>query len=263
MKFNPRAIQTTLTLLFFILSVISVFTIDSSHNTEVQKIFANLQETTDQKLTETVTKTSSITLSEVDKAIQNIDGKQGDKGDRGPVGLQGPRGLRGEKGLTGEQGLIGLQGIQGEQGINGSQGIQGEQGIQGNAGLQGEQGPQGATGSQGIQGEQGLQGAPGTSSILTASNGLNILTTDLRLGGDLTSNTSIPFSTFDLAYNINGTGKFKIENNGTPLISINSNGSILLENSAVVYDDLMVPGLSMKTDSSAPDLISFGPAQLI
>lgn len=43
-------------------------------------------------------------------------------------------------------------------------------------------------------------------------------------------------------------------------VSIESDGTLVFNGGATVWEDLMIPGLSVGTAASAPDLISFGPS---
>ena len=46
----------------------------------------------------------------------------------------------------------------------------------------------------------------------------------------------------------------------TQLVGLEADGTLHFENDATTFDDVMVPGLSAKTDATAPDLIPFAPA---
>ena len=157
-----------------------------------------------------------------------LTGLTGSQGITGATGLTGAVGATGTDGLQGIQGLVGLTGATGAQGLTGTTGLTGANGNDGNDGATGAQGIQGLiglTGTQGIQGASGIvtANAPLTYDALTqslsiqqantiqdgylssadwnifnnkqgainASNGLTLAGADLKLGGELTQNTTI------------------------------------------------------------------------
>lgn len=63
-------------------------------------------------------------------------------------------------------------------------------------------------------------------SLISASNGLNITGTDVRLGGTLIQNTTIDVDTFDLAIDLTTSGDFRVDNNGT------TNPALFVENAS-------------------------------
>lgn len=148
-------------------------------------------------------------------------GQQGTPGVTGPIGPTGatgqgggatgptgPTGIAGSTGATGATGNTGLQGATGATGATGNTGLQGVTGATGatgatGVGLQGATGATGATGTPGVTGPTGLQGITGPTGAgaSAASNGVKYvsLSSDIQLGGPLTSNTDIPLSGFNLA----------------------------------------------------------------
>ncbi|WP_456438456.1 tail fiber domain-containing protein [Psychroserpens sp.] len=58
----------------------------------------------------------------------------------------------------------------------------------------------------------------------TASNGLTEAGNDIRLGGTLIQDTSISYDNFDTRYNLNGTGDFIIQDNGSGIFQIDDAG---------------------------------------
>jgi hypothetical protein len=62
--------------------------------------------------------------------------------------------------------------------------------------------------------------------VSTVNNGLNIaLSGDIHLGGNLIENTTISQGIYGLAYNLNGTGDFSIQDNGIDKFEILDNGT--------------------------------------
>ncbi len=163
-----------------------------------------------------------------------------------------------EVGPQGPQGNAGIQGPQGETGEQGPKGETGTQGIQGEIGLQGATGLQGLQGIQGLPGTNGVDGTDGANAY-TASNGITLESTDFQLGGTLTKNSTLSLSGYDLLFDVGSTGSFKIQNGETSSLEIDPDNGIVLGSGATVYDDIMVPGLSAKTDATGPDLIPFAP----
>ena len=64
----------------------------------------------------------------------------------------------------------------------------------------------------------------------TASNGLNQVGNDIRLGGTLTEDTSIDYGPFDTRFNLNNSGDFIIQDNGTGVFSVNDVGNTIVGN---------------------------------
>lgn len=63
------------------------------------------------------------------------------------------------------------------------------------------------------------------SENTTASNGLTEVGNDIRLGGTLTQDTTIDYGNFDTRLNLNGTGDFIIQDNGTDVFMVDSDGN--------------------------------------
>jgi len=59
----------------------------------------------------------------------------------------------------------------------------------------------------------------------TASNGLSESTNDIQLGGSLTQNTTITHGTFNMIHNLEGTGNFKVQDNGVDHFEVRNNGN--------------------------------------
>ncbi|MFA6492625.1 MAG: hypothetical protein WCV58_00545 [Patescibacteria group bacterium] len=62
----------------------------------------------------------------------------------------------------------------------------------------------------------------------------------------------------DAAQTVNSFEIYKSDGT-TRLVSFEDDGTLVFENDAVVYDDLQQPGLLVRTNASAPDLVTFGP----
>ena len=73
-------------------------------------------------------------------------------------------------------------------------------------------------------GDLSTQAIP-SSGISTASNGLTLSSSDVKLGGALTQTTTITQGSYDMKYNLNGTGDFIISDNGTEKFEFTDGGT--------------------------------------
>lgn len=135
----------------------------------------------------------------------------------------------------------GIQGIQGPTGATGPQGPTGPQGTQGIQGATGPQGIQGLTGQTGATGATGPQGPTGSVSV-NASNGIQISSGNIILGGTLSQTTTIDnngylftisstVSTSNMRANTSG-GIDIHSNNGTQVANFGAGGGA----NATFYD---------------------------
>lgn len=83
-------------------------------------------------------------------------------------------------------------------------------------------GPTGPAGANGATGPTGPQGATGPGANITASNGLSKVSDDIRLGGTLSTNTTIA-GNYQLYFS--GLSSFFVDNSGN--VDINANGADL------------------------------------
>jgi len=194
-------------------------------------------------------------------------GEQGLQGIQGPIGLTGATGTQGVQGEPGPQGVQGEPGPQGVQGEPGPQGEQGLQGIQGPIGLTGATGTPGtsftwrgeyATTTAYVTNDvvqyngtsyicisdttgnappnasywelMAAKGTDGAGTISTASNGLTALSGDVKLGGSLSSATTIQLSNYNLVFNLDGTGDFDIQDNSSSVLFIKDDGTVGIGN---------------------------------
>lgn len=101
---------------------------------------------TEQRLSVSQLKSTSIVGP---RGEQGAQGERGEQGPQGAPGVQGPQGPMGPIGPSGAQGAQGERGERGERGLTGPQGIPGLTGAQGQVGAQGPQGPVGPMGPRG------------------------------------------------------------------------------------------------------------------
>jgi len=111
--------------------------------------------------------------------------------------------------LTIDKDFTGAVGPAGPQGPAGPAGADGATGPQGTAGADGATGSQGPAGPAGADGATGPQGPAGTAVIQTASNGLILSGSDVKLGGTLSAATTIAQGANNLVFS-QGTGKVGI-----------------------------------------------------
>jgi hypothetical protein len=148
-------------------------------------------------------RTTSLTIVDPDTgdvALTIDEDFEGVAGATGPTGPQGEKGDTGETGATGATGATGPQGEKGDTGETGATGATGATGPQGPIGLTGATGPTGPAGADGV--------------IQTASNGLTLTGTDVKLGGTLTAATNVALGTNNLSFT--GSGNVGI-GTSTPL----------------------------------------------
>ncbi len=74
-----------------------------------------------------------------------------------------------------------------------------------------------------------------TSEATTASNGLNLSTRDVRLGGTLTQNTTITQAAYNMTFNLSGTGDFDIQDNGVSAFFVRDDGNVGVGTNAPSY----------------------------
>jgi len=199
------------------------------------------------------------------------NGSDGQNGFNGGNGSDGNEGAQGPQGTQGETGATGAQGQQGNNGSNGSDGSIGQTGATGATGAQGAQGIQGdqATDDQTlgyVSGTQILSIAGGNSvdlgSLLDntdllaslscsnnqiakyvsstwvcstdevgsiAANSLNY--TDFSNALSLDATTTVAYGAFNQVQNLDGTGDFLIQDNGTTILSVLDSGTFEFRNS--------------------------------
>lgn len=69
----------------------------------------------------------------------------------------------------------------------------------------------------------------------TASNGLNIASDDIKLGGTLIQNTTITQGNFNMNFNISGTGNFDVQHDGTSKLYVKDGGYIGINTNNPAY----------------------------
>lgn len=82
-----------------------------------------------------------------------------------------------------------------------------------------------------------------TSSLATASNGLTEVSNDVQLGGALSQNTTIDFANNNLNYNLDSTGDFNIQDNGTTIFTVNDIGETTFGNDTYWRDGSIGGGI--------------------
>ncbi|PIP53272.1 hypothetical protein COX08_01900, partial [Candidatus Beckwithbacteria bacterium CG23_combo_of_CG06-09_8_20_14_all_34_8] len=65
-----------------------------------------------------------------------------------------------------------------------------------------------------------------SSNDYSASNGLNMDSNDIQLGGNLTTDTTTTLGAYDLVYNLNSTGDIDFQDSGSTILYIGDNGNI-------------------------------------
>ncbi|MEI7508805.1 MAG: tail fiber domain-containing protein [Flavobacterium sp.] len=88
-----------------------------------------------------------------------------------------------------------------------------------------------------------------SSSTYTFQNGLTNASNIIKLGGPLTENTSITLGTYDMNFNANGLGKFKLQKAGADRFTFDQYGNLRIDSDARTY--------AMHLNSSY-DFINFG-----
>ncbi|MCP4438795.1 MAG: hypothetical protein GY810_07610 [Aureispira sp.] len=97
----------------------------------------------------------------------------------------------------------------------------------------------------------GLTGG-GTTGAVTlnadANNGLNVdvAADKIQLGGPLVENTTITQSTFNMTYDLNGTGDFKVMDGGNRRLEVNDDGLIISQGTHSVGNTLNISGTGTK-----------------
>ena len=76
---------------------------------------------------------------------------------------------------------------------------------------------------------------PSTLGVVTAINGLSATGNQVRLGGNLTQNTQIDLGTQTFDINLDSTGDFAIQDNGTDILYVENTGDIGIGNSNPTY----------------------------
>jgi hypothetical protein len=100
----------------------------------------------------------------------------------------------------------------------------------------------------------GLTGG-GTTGAVTlnaaANNGLNVDTTAdaIQLGGNLTENTTIANAAFNMIFNLNNTGDFAIQDNGTDVFFVEDTGDIGIGTSNPAYPLHIIENVAATTHS--------------
>ena len=93
-------------------------------------------------------------------------------------------------------------------------------------------------------------------SQLTATTSIvdtDLVETSIDAGGGSYASRKITFS--NLRKSISTLGSSDTNN-----VTIETDGTLVFNNDATVWEDLMVPGLSVGAGASAPDLVAFGPS---
>ncbi len=67
---------------------------------------------------------------------------------------------------------------------------------------------------------------PNIGESTTSSNGLSQVVNDIQIGGNLTQNTTITNGNFDFTYNLNSTGEFVVQDNGSTAFIVENSGNI-------------------------------------
>ncbi|HPD74287.1 MAG TPA: hypothetical protein PLX95_03325, partial [bacterium] len=65
-----------------------------------------------------------------------------------------------------------------------------------------------------------------TNTTYTAGNGLSLSGTEVQLGGTLSKSTSVLAGNFDMIFNLDGTGDFRIQDAGTDVFFVKDDGNI-------------------------------------
>ena len=86
-----------------------------------------------------------------------------------------------------------------------------------------------------------------TLSSTTASNGLTETANDIQLGGTLTQNTTITQGTRNLDINLNNTGDFAIQDNGSDVFFVEDSGDIGIGNSNPAYQLHITENIATET----------------
>jgi hypothetical protein len=71
-----------------------------------------------------------------------------------------------------------------------------------------------------------------TNIASTASNGLTLSTSDVRLGGSLTQNTTVTQGAYNMTFNLSGNGDFDIQDNGTSAFFVRDDGNVGISTNA-------------------------------
>ncbi|GAB4154841.1 MAG: hypothetical protein Tsb0033_03370 [Winogradskyella sp.] len=78
---------------------------------------------------------------------------------------------------------------------------------------------------------------PSTLSVVTAINGLSATGNQVRLGGALNQNTTIANNTFDMIFNVNSSGTFKIQDGGVDKFEMNAFGDAVFGGDLYLRDE--------------------------
>lgn len=171
-----------------------------------------------------------------------ISGFSGFSGITGGNGTSGFSGTSGYSGTSGTSGTLGTSGFSGKSGFSGISGFSGTNGISGVSGFSGTSGFSGVSGL----GTSGFSGYSGGSSILTATNGTSLTSSDIRLGhasagtgaSNFTADRFLYLDTFTLQiggsvgndlYKFNNTGLCTITNDSLAVTQVDTKG-LLLQN---------------------------------
>ncbi len=76
---------------------------------------------------------------------------------------------------------------------------------------------------------------PGAAESTTANNGLTETVNNVQLGGALVQNTTLTQGTFNMDINLNNTGDFSIQDNGTDVLFVEDTGEIGIGTSTPAY----------------------------
>lgn len=68
--------------------------------------------------------------------------------------------------------------------------------------------------------------------VYTCSNGLTLVGDDFRLGGTLIQATTITQGNFNMTFNINGTGNFDVQHDGTSKLYVKDGGNVGINNTS-------------------------------
>lgn len=78
---------------------------------------------------------------------------------------------------------------------------------------------------------------PSTLGVVTALNGLSATGNQVRLGGTLNQNTAITNNTFDMIFNINSSGTFKVQDSGVDKFEMNAFGDAVFGGDLYLRDE--------------------------
>jgi len=84
-----------------------------------------------------------------------------------------------------------------------------------------------------------------SSQTIIAENGVDLTGSTIRLGGNLTQNTSITQGIYDLNLNLSSTGDFNVQDNGVTHLQVRDNGDTYFGGEVVVTEENDVTGTTI------------------